>query len=106
MKLQRSIGEVLLTCLCVCVMIFGLVAAPTWAANQEESPTPNIQRAAEEVAGSEPLSLKEVQARSEGGLNEVQGSVDAGKMKNDSRNGKPDNVLARKVDKLLDKAEK
>lgn len=106
MKLQRSLREFLLTCLCVCVMLFGLMAAPTWAANQEESPTPNIQRAAEEVAGSEPLSLKEVQARSAGGLNEVQGSADAEKMKNDSRNGKPDNVLARKVNKLLDKSAK
>ena len=106
MKLQRSIREFLLACLCVCVMVFGLIAAPAWAANQEESPTPNIQRAAEEVAGSEPLSLKEVQARNEGGLNEVQGSADAEKMKNDSRNGKPDNVLARKVDKLLDKSAK
>jgi hypothetical protein len=53
-----------------------------------------IQQKAEDVANSAPATLEEVEERSKGGLNEVQGSSDQNKMKlsNDSQPAVADQI--------------
>ncbi len=105
MATRRSLWMRLATVFCTFMMFMGLVAAPSFAADKRDksSPTPEIMDAAEKVADSSPRSMKEIQAQSKGGLNGVQGTADYDKMEKDSQQDKPDNVVARKVDKVLDK---
>lgn len=108
MTTQRSLLKRLTIVFCTFIMFMGVLAAPSFAGNpfaadKNDSPTPNIMKAAEKVAGSQPRSMEEIQDQAEGGLNGVQGTADYDKMKQDSQQDKPDNVVARKVDKVLDK---
>ncbi|MBE9031387.1 hypothetical protein IQ266_16760 [filamentous cyanobacterium LEGE 11480] len=108
MKTQRSFTMRLTTAFFAIVMFFGLISAPSFAGNifsadKGETTQSDVLKQAEKVAGSEPRSLEEVQSQSKGGLNGVQGTAGYQKMEKDTTIGKPDNVIARKVDKALSK---
>jgi hypothetical protein len=93
-------------------LIFLLTAVPTnpaFAAKSSPQDTPatvqldEITAASEDVAKAPPLGAKEVETRSEEGLNEVQGAADADKM---IKTAKPDqsgsamaNELTRRIRK-------
>ena len=90
-------------------LILGLAVTPTMAAsniNKGTEQLPKIDAAAEQVAEkSAPMGLEEVEARSEGGLNEIQGSADANKM-HKADTSKPGPAIAKKIDKALEKVTK
>lgn len=118
MSVQKSIVLFLTrlaTAFFAIVMCFSLVAGPSLAigmskAKDPESPTKteDIMKAAEDFTNPDkkPMSMKEVQARTNGGLNEIQGKVDADKMINESEPGKPDIGLTRDINKGLKKMAK
>jgi hypothetical protein len=98
------------------VLMVSMIYSPTsWAAGlfskapaKVETPVetsmPSIEKAAEDVVTSKPMSMREVQARTQNGApNEIQGTADAGKMFNDSQPNQPDNILARKIDQQVRK---
>lgn len=110
---RRSLLTRLATAFCAVMMFFGLVAAPGFAGNMftnepSEPPTPNIMKDAEDIAdpNKQPMNLDEIQARTNGGINEIQGTSDADKMIKSSEPGKPDNAIARTIDKEMKKAAK
>lgn len=103
----------LVTVFCAVIMCLSLVAAPSLAdgmlgGKKADSPTQNIMKAAEDIANPDkkPMSMEEIQARTNGGLNEIQGKADADKMINESKPGKPDSDLVRRMDKQMDKKSK
>jgi hypothetical protein len=90
-------------------LIFGLSVNPSMAASSDVTKgTDQLLKTdaeAAKVAEKGPMGLEEVEARSQGGLNEIQGSADADKMyKADT--SKPGPALAKKIDKALDKVVK
>jgi hypothetical protein len=108
-----SLSTRLATVLCAVVMFLSLVAAPSLAGGmfegkKAESPTQNIMKAAEDIANPDkkPMSMEEIQARTNGGLNEIQGRADADKMIDKSKPGEPDSDLVRKMDKEMSKKSK
>jgi hypothetical protein len=67
---------------------------------------PNIGAAAERVAErSTPMGLDEIEARSKGGLNEIQGAADANKM-HKADTSKPGPAIAKNIEKAIDKITK
>jgi hypothetical protein len=89
-------------------LILGLAVTPSMAGSSSVTKgteqLPKIDAAAEKVAekSSAPMGLEEVEARSAGGLNEIQGSLDASKM-HKADTSKPGSAIAKKIDKALDK---
>lgn len=74
-----------------CALIVLSNALPAFAMGRNKSKPSDgtiqldkIEQRAEDMAQSDPLSLKETQSRTQGGLNEVQGSADKNKMKRPS----------------------
>lgn len=103
MNSAKSIIRRFVTFLFAVVLFFGVATAPSFAADQKASPTPNIMKATEELVDTKPMNMEEIQERTAGGLNEVQGTADYKKMKNDSRMGEPDNIVASKMEKTAKK---
>lgn len=108
MKTQRSFVTRLAAAFCAIVMLFGLIATPSYAGglfsrDQSNTSKSEVLKEAEKVSGSSPRSMKEVQDQAKGGLNGVQGTAGYDKMEKDSTMGKPDNVMARKAAEALSK---
>ena len=91
-------------------LIFGLAATPSMAGSSSVTKgveqLPKIDEAAANVAErSSPMGIDEIEARNEGGLNEIQGSADADKMhKADTSNPGP--AISKKIEKAFDKLTK
>lgn len=111
---NRSLFNRFAIAVCTVLMFLGLAAAPSFAdglfssrnnSKQPETPTSDIMKDTEDIANPDkkPMSLEEIQARTNGGLNEIQGTADAEKMISDSQPGKPDSVFAQKMDKQMKK---
>lgn len=95
------------------IMFFGLVAAPSFAGGlfgtePSDAPMPNIMKDAEDIANpnKQPMSLAEIQARTNGGLNEIQGTADIDKMIDKSQPGKPDSEIVQELDEQVKKSTK
>jgi len=106
----RSLFSMFAVLVVSAALILGFAVTPSMAASSSVTKgteqLPKVDAAAEQVAEkSAPMGLKEVEARSEGGLNEVQGSADASKM-HKADTSKPGPALAKKIDKALDKLTK
>ena len=91
-------------------LIFGLAATPSMAGSSSVTKgveqLPKIDEAAAQVAErSAPMGLDEIEARSQDGLNEIQGSADANKM-HKADPSKPGPAIANKIEKALDKLTK
>ena len=106
----RSLFSIFTVLVISAALILGLAVTPTMAGSS--SPTKGTEQllktdaAAEQVAEkSAPMGLEEVEARNKGGLNEIQGSVDADKM-HKADTSKPGPAMAKKIDKALDKVTK
>jgi Cu/Ag efflux protein CusF len=106
----RSLFSMFTVLVISAALILGLSVTPTMVASS--NPTKGTDQllktdaAAEQVAEkSAPMGLEEVEARNKGGLNEIQGSLDADKMyKADT--SKPGPAMAKKIDKALEKVTK
>jgi hypothetical protein len=106
----RSLFSMLAALIVSAALILGLAVTPTMAGSSSMTKgieqLPKIDDAAAEVAErSAPMGLKEIEARSKGGLNEIQGSADAEKM-HKADTSKPGPEIANKIDKALTKATK
>jgi hypothetical protein len=91
-------------------LIFGLAATPSMAGSSSVTKgveqLPKIDEAAAKVAErSAPMGLDEIEARSQNGLNEIQGSADVNKM-HKADPSKPGPAIANKIEKALDKLTK
>ncbi|WP_310424640.1 hypothetical protein [Chamaesiphon sp. VAR_48_metabat_135_sub] len=91
-------------------LLLGLAVTPTMAGSSSVTKgveqLPQIDAEAGKVAEkSAPMGLEEVEARNEGGLNEIQGSADANKM-HKADTSKPGPAIAKKIDKALEKVTK
>jgi hypothetical protein len=91
-------------------LILGLAIVPTMAGSSNitngTEQLSKIDDAAAQVAErSTPMGLEEIEARSKGGLNEIQGAADAEKM-HKADTSKPGPAMADKIDKALSKATK
>jgi hypothetical protein len=106
----RSLSTMFTTLVISVTLILSLAVTPSMAGSSSLSKgteqLTKIDSAAEKVAErSSPMGLKEIEARSKDGLNEIQGSADANKMyKSDTSNPGP--AIANKIDKALSKATK
>jgi hypothetical protein len=113
---NRSLLTRFATAFCAVMMVLGLVASPSFAggifsnnrqpeARTPETPTSDIMKDTGDIANPDkkPMSLDEIQARTNGGLNEIQGTADADKMINESQPGKPDSVFVDKMNKEMKK---
>ena len=106
----RSLFSMFTVLVISAALILGLSVTPAMAGSSSPSKGTDqllkTDAAAGEVAEkSAPMGLEEVEARNEGGLNEIQGNLDADKMyKADT--SKPGPALAKKIDKALDKVTK
>jgi hypothetical protein len=103
----RSLFSMFAVLIISAALILGLAVTPTMAGSSSltkgTEQLPKIDAAAEQVAEkSEPMGLAEVEARSKGGLNEIQGSTEANKM-HKADTSKPGPAMAKKIDKALDK---
>ncbi len=106
----RSLFSMFAVLVVSAALILGLVTTPSLAGSSSVTKgteqLPKIDAAAERVAErSSPMELEEIEARSEGGLNEIQGSLDANKM-HKADTSKPGTALAKKIEKVLDKVSK
>jgi hypothetical protein len=106
----RSLFSMFTTLVISAALILGLAVTPSMAGSSSVTKgteqLPKIDAAAEQVAErSSPMGLKEIEARSAGGLNEIQGSLDANKM-HKADTSKPGSAMAEKVGKALDKVTK
>jgi hypothetical protein len=106
----RSLFSMLTILVISTALIFGLIVPPTIAGSSKVTEgteqLPKIDAAAEQVAGrSAPMELNEIEARSQGGLNEIQGAADADKMHR-ADPAKPGPAIAKKIEKALDKITK
>lgn len=91
-------------------LLLGLAVNPSIAGSSSVTKgveqLPKIDEAAAKIAErSAPMGIKEIEARSEGGLNEIQGSADADKM-HKADTSKPGPAIAKKIEKALDKLTK
>jgi hypothetical protein len=106
----RSLFSMFTVLVVSAALILGLVVTPSMAGSSSVTKGAEqlnkIDDAAAQVAErSTPMELEEIEARSKGGLNEIQGAADATKMhKADS--SKPGPAIAKKIDKVLDKITK
>jgi hypothetical protein len=91
-------------------LILGLAVNPTMAGSSSVTKGTEqlnkIDDAAAQVAErSSPMGIDEIEARNEGGLNEIQGAADANKM-HKADTSKPGPAIAKKVEKAFDKMTK
>jgi hypothetical protein len=91
-------------------LILGLAVTPSMAGSSSVTKGTEqlnkIDDAAAQVAErSSPMGIDEIEARNEGGLNEIQGSADANKM-HKADTSKPGPAIAKKIEKALDKLTK
>lgn len=106
----RSLFSTFATLVIFAALLFGLAAVPALAGSSSVTKgteqLSKIGAAAEKVAErSSPMKLEEIEARSKGGLNEIQGSLDTNKMyKADT--SQPGPAVSKEIDKLLNKAVK
>ncbi len=106
----RSLVSMFTVLVISAALIFGLSVTPSMAGSS--NPTKGTEQllktdaaAAQVAEKSAPMGLEEVEARNKGGLNEIQGSLDANKM-HKADTSKPGPALSKKVDKALDKVTK
>jgi hypothetical protein len=106
----RSLLSMFSVLIITVTLILGLAATPVMAGSSSVTKGTEqlnkIDDAAAQVAErSSPMGLEEIEARSKGGLNEIQGSADVNKMyKADT--SKPGPAIAKKIEKALDKITK
>jgi hypothetical protein len=91
-------------------LILGLAVNPTMAGSSSVTKGTEqlnkIDDAAAQVAErSSPMGIDEIEARNEGGLNEIQGAADANKM-HKADTSKPGPAIAKKIEKAFDKMTK
>jgi hypothetical protein len=91
-------------------LIFGLIATPTLAGTSKVTKgTDQLSKtdaaAAQVAERSTPMGLEEIEARSKGGLNEIQGAADADKMYK-ANPAEPGPAIGKKIEKALDKITK
>jgi hypothetical protein len=91
-------------------LILGLAVNPTMAGSSSVTKGTEqlnkIDDAAAQVAErSSPMGIDEIEARNEGGLNEIQGDADANKM-HKADTSKPGPAIAKKIEKAFDKMTK
>ena len=91
-------------------LILGLAVTPSLAGSSSVTKgveqLPKIDEAAAQVAErSSPIRINEIEARNEGGLNEIQGDADANKM-HKADTSKPGPAIAKKIEKAFDKLTK
>lgn len=104
----RSLFSMFSLLLCSTLLFLGLTMSPSLAL-QGSDPTkgtaqmPETMKAAEDVAKSAPMSMEEIEERSKGGLNGVQGDADKDKMYKSNTN-KPGPAVVQDVKKAIDKA--
>jgi hypothetical protein len=106
----RSLFSMFTVLVISAALILGLVVTPSMAGSSSVTKgteqLPKIDAAAAQVAErSSPMGLEEIEARSQGGLNEIQGSADANKM-HKADTSKPGPALAKKIEKAPDKVTK
>ncbi|MBW4511458.1 MAG: hypothetical protein KME64_33840 [Scytonematopsis contorta HA4267-MV1] len=106
----RSFRFVIAAALCVTLLFSNAFPAAAIGTNKsapDEATTQlnNIQKGTDEVAKSDPLSLEETQARTQNGLNEIQGDADKDKMYRPS-NSKDARTVEDQVGNLLNKVTK
>jgi hypothetical protein len=106
----RSLFSMFTVLIIAAALIISLAVAPTMAGSSKVTKgteqLPKIDDAAAQVAErSSPMGLGEIEARSQGGLNEVQGAADADKM-HKADTSKPGPAIAKKIEKALDKITK
>ena len=106
----RSLFSMFTVLVISAALILGLAVTPSIAGSSSVTKgteqLTKIDAASEQVAErSSPMELEEIEARSAGGLNEIQGSLDANKM-NKADTSKPGPAIAKKIDKALDKVTK
>jgi hypothetical protein len=100
---MKYVVQMLFSTLLVMVMVFAN-SLPVIAASS--APTDGVVQMneildkAEEAIQSPATNLKTIQERSKGGLNEIQGTADYGKMTN---SGDPETPVAKKAEEVLDK---
>jgi hypothetical protein len=106
----RSLLSIFSVLIITVTLIIGLTATPAMAGSSSVTKGTEqlnkIDDAAAQVAErSSPMGLAEIEARSKGGLNEIQGAADVNKMyKADT--SKPGPAIAKKIEKALDKITK
>jgi hypothetical protein len=93
-----------------CSLIFLSNALPAFAMGGSKSKPSDgtvqlntIEKRAQDVAKSDPLTLEETEARTQGGLNEVQGAADKNKMSRPS-NAKGASTIHDQLEGALEKA--
>jgi hypothetical protein len=106
----RSLFSMFTVLVISAALILGLAVTPTMAGSSSVTKgteqLPKIDDAAAQVAErSAPMGLEEIEARSKGGLNEIQGAADANKM-HKADTSQPGPAIAKKIDKALDKMTK
>lgn len=106
----RSLFSMFTVLVISAALILGLAVTPSMAGSSSVTKgteqLPKIDAAAAQVAErSSPMKLEEIEARSKGGLNEIQGSADANKM-HKADTSKPGSAIAGKIEKALDKISK
>jgi hypothetical protein len=106
----RSLFSMFAVLVIYAALILGLAVTPSMAGSSSVTKgteqLPKIDAAAAQVAErSSPMGLEEIEARSQGGLNEIQGSADANKM-HKADTSKPGPAMAKKIEKALDKVTK
>jgi Cu/Ag efflux protein CusF len=106
----RSLFSMFTVLIISAALILGLAVTPSMAGSSSVTKgteqLSKIDAAAEDVAGrSSAMGIDEIEARSAGGLNEIQGSLDANKM-HKADTSKPGSAVADKVEKALEKATK
>lgn len=104
----RSLFSMFSLLFCSALLFLGLTMAPSLAVQGSDltkgtTQMPETMQAAEDVAKSDPMSMEEIEERSKGGLNEVQGSADKDKMYKSNTN-KPGPAIVQDVKKAIDKA--
>ncbi len=106
----RSLFSMFTALVISAALILGLAATPVLAGSSSVTKGTEqlnkIDDAAAEVAGrSTTMGAAEIEARSNAGLNEIQGAADANKM-NKADTSKPGPAIAKKIEKALDKITK
>ncbi len=105
----RSLSMMFSMMIVASMLFLGLSMSPSLAAKfsdptQGTAKMPETMKAAEDVAKSAPMDIKEIEEHTNGGINEVQGSADADKMY--GRSSLEDSSSSDKVPPIVKAAEK
>ena len=106
----RSLFSMFTALVISAALILGLAVTPSMAGSSSVTKGTEqlnkIDDAAAQVAErSSPMGIDEIEARNEGGLNEIQGSADANKM-HKADTSKPGPAISKKIEKAFDKLTK